>query len=899
MLLLGTLATVSIYSSHVAAASYTWDGGGTTSNWSDCDNWSSNICPTAADTVTFNATSTKASTVDAAWTGTVTSVTIAAGYSGTLSLERSLTLSGTFSQNTGVFDSGMHDLTIGTFSLVNGVFTASSGNFTVSSVFSIGGGTFNHNNGTVIITGMGNTISCNNAIFNLVVFQNAGTKTVSAGCTLPLGNDPVLSTSGALTLNGNLTGTGTLTKTSSTINLNTTGTITGFSSLTINSLAVNGAAADWTNLSQLTVNGAFTLGSGSLVAPSSVDFNSTFTLSSGSTFTAPSGVMSVAGGFTVNSGATFNANGGTVHFDAGPATIACNNATFHLVSFANHTAGTKTVSDGCILPLGSNPTMRSVTLSGTLSGSGAINTLVNLTLNATAVLDGFTGLSVAGVFTNAGAEVDMGDYTTADFNGAFVLSSGTFTAPSGTMTAASTFTINSGATFNHNNGTVVFDGGTATLSCNDADFNYVILQNAATKTVSSSCHLPLGTNPIMSASVNLSGTLAGSGTLGATSGTLTINSTGVLTGFSGVDLRAVTLTEGILDLSDYDPVYINSTFILNPGSVFTAPTGEMTAGGNFTTFADTVFDANGGVLNFGGTTNGNGTIACYDTVFNEVNFTHTAGTKTVGQTCNFFLGNDHHLARGGTVAVSGTLTGSGTLYVEGGMTMNAGGVLSGFTGIITTKNLTASGTTLDLDPYSPVIVGGDLLSTASGTIIAPSGNLEVGGAVRKNSDSLFYHNFGTITLTGGNQAISGVPEITLYNLTKVTAEPSNLTFLSSRTVTIEGQLTLRGDNGVLSLVSSIPGQPWLIHTADQNTLQHLYIQDSYNTGVLPLVAQNSTDGGNNTNWVLGISTDTPSDDTTSTLADSGTSLIPHFLVGITILILTSTTRMRRRVYRVR
>ncbi len=80
----------------VNAASYTWDGGGLTNNWSDCDNWSTNICPVAADSVTFNGTSTKDSIIDASWGGSITSITISAGYTGTVSMERSLTMSSAF-----------------------------------------------------------------------------------------------------------------------------------------------------------------------------------------------------------------------------------------------------------------------------------------------------------------------------------------------------------------------------------------------------------------------------------------------------------------------------------------------------------------------------------------------------------------------------------------------------------------------------------------------------------------------------------------------------------------------------------------------------------------------------------------------------------------------------------
>src|SRR3989344_4194713 len=72
----------------------TWDGGGTDgtcgggagdgNKWSCTLNWSSDIVPTSADTVTFNATSTKDATVDADFGGVITSLSINSGYTGTI-----------------------------------------------------------------------------------------------------------------------------------------------------------------------------------------------------------------------------------------------------------------------------------------------------------------------------------------------------------------------------------------------------------------------------------------------------------------------------------------------------------------------------------------------------------------------------------------------------------------------------------------------------------------------------------------------------------------------------------------------------------------------------------------------------------------------------------------------
>jgi hypothetical protein len=43
----------------------TWDGGGTTNNWSEAANWSGNLAPATTELVTFDGTSTKYCTIDA------------------------------------------------------------------------------------------------------------------------------------------------------------------------------------------------------------------------------------------------------------------------------------------------------------------------------------------------------------------------------------------------------------------------------------------------------------------------------------------------------------------------------------------------------------------------------------------------------------------------------------------------------------------------------------------------------------------------------------------------------------------------------------------------------------------------------------------------------------------
>lgn len=843
-----SLFIFNVLSSSVSAATRTWDGGGgADTNWSTDANWSSDTEPVSGDTVVFDNTSDNNSVVDAGFTGVVTSVSINSGYDGTITLARSLQTSGSYSQAAGSFTAANQTLTVNTtFALSGGTFTASSGTTSVGTALTISGSpTFNHNNGTFTFIGTsGATLSCNNVTFNLVAFTHtSGTKTVSSNCSFPLGANPTVSADIALT--GTLSGSGTLTFTAGTFSLNSGATLSGFTGLVTNILTVSGA----------TLN----LGSYSVV-----DINNAFNLSSGS-FTAPSGSMTVARGLTI-SGGSFVHNSGTLTFDNNTSdTLSCNNVSFNRVTFA-HTGGTKTVSSNCNLPLGSNPTIGSgaggtITLNGTISGTGTLTTNAGtLTLNTGAVLSGFSGLVSGAGLTVAGATIDLGSFSPVDVNGAFTLSSGSVTMPTGTATFASTFTISGSPTFNHNNGTITFDGGGATLSCNNVSFNLVnVWPTSSTKTINSDCLLPLGNNPTMntvagSTAVVLNGTLSGTGTL--TARALTLNTRAVLSGFSGLVAEGNFTNAGATtDLSSYTTVDFNGTtsFSLSSGT-FTAPSGTMTVAAGFT-ISGGIFNHNNGTVTFDG---GSGTLSCNTTSFNLIIFAHTSGTKTVSSNCSFPLGNNPIVGNGGSITLTGTLSGSGT-YTQslGQLRLNAASVFSGFSGL-SILTLVLEGGDLNLGGYSLVDINNHL-TINSGTFIAPetmtvAGNFTISGGT-------FTHNNGTVTLDGTNQNLSG--STTFHNLTKNASSVDTLTFTAGTTQTISGSLNLQGVSGeLLSLLSSSPGSSWNIDATGGRVLKYLDVQDSNNTNTLVMSASSSIDSENNTNWEfsgisINFSLDTP------------------------------------------
>jgi hypothetical protein len=720
--------------------------------------------PTIATSTTLNGTLSGSGTLSGFTSGTFTLNAGAAlsGFSG-LSISNALTVAGA------TIDFGDYSpaSVVGTFTMSSGTFTAPSGTMSMNTI-TFSGGTFNHNNGTMNFNNTTGTLTCNNATFNLVTFTHStGIKTVSSGCTLPLGASPSLTTStGGVTLTGGtLSGTGTISGSALTL---TSGSLSGFSGLALGSaLTVNGATVDL---------GSYT----------TVDLNGSFILSSGS-FKAPSGTMTVASTLTFSGAATFDANGGTVTFDGAASTLTCNNVTFNLVVLNN--SGTKTIASSCNLPLGNNPTLPHLfTLNGTLSGTGTLTTsnIGTSTLSTGGTLSGFSGLAAQATLSIAGATADFSGYSTftvastaasltlssgtltlpngADINSALIISGGTFNAPSGNMSVAGALTISGSPIFNANNGTVIFDGAAATLTCNNVTFNNVIFDNTTTKTVQSSCNLPLGASPSVGAAITLNGTLTGNGTYTAVTGGMTLNSGAMLSGFSGLVLAGtLTVSGATVDLTSYTTVDINTNFTFSSGS-FTAPSGTMTVAGALTFSGAGTFDANGGTLIIDGSTSA--TLACNSTTFNVVAISHSAGTKTIGSNCTLPLGNNPTVT--GAIALSsGTLTGTGKLTTTSAVTLSGSNTpFSGFSEVATGTGLIVSGGSPDLSSLTNVLVNTSF-TLSNGVFTAPSGVLSIGTGVAITGGT-FNHNNGTVSLvdsstpSGSNISCNNV---TFYRVT--------------------------------------------------------------------------------------------------------------------------------------
>ena len=146
----------------ISAADITWTNGNGTNIWNDASNWSSGI-PGNGDVAIFNSTSTANCTIDVDID--VDGFEIESTYSGTVVQStgiRMLIGSDDFTQSGGTFVGGNTAILIdGEFILSGGTFTSSSDSLDIGTyygsssnitIFNHSGGTFNHNNGTVIFS---------------------------------------------------------------------------------------------------------------------------------------------------------------------------------------------------------------------------------------------------------------------------------------------------------------------------------------------------------------------------------------------------------------------------------------------------------------------------------------------------------------------------------------------------------------------------------------------------------------------------------------------------------------------------------------------------------------------------------------------------------------------------
>lgn len=454
-----------------ALVTRTWDGEGSTNNWSEAANWSGDTLPN--DHAIFDGTSTKNVTIDIGVD--MSSITITSAYTGIVTVASgiNITLGQTSSQAGGTFNAGSGTINFGNMStggglnLSGGTFNAGSGPLNFLNVFTQTGGTFNGgsgnasgefqlNGGTFNAPSGVMTITFDLRINGATFSHNGGTVTFVGGNST-FNVLPSEVTLNNLTINKNELGrvnipeasrtvrvTGTLTLTEGGIEASSGATIKSEGAIDVATTFGNtgGSAGSATLLIQDGV-GPRTINLPAGAALFHVRLNDTnATIAAVGVGTARLGVLTLQNG-SVDTGSTnveiglgaggvgYSQSGGSFTSGAGNVSLVTGNFQLSGGTFSM-TSGSATFP--CFLQMAIS--------GGTFNASSGLTTIC-------------PGGDINGSFIQS-AGIFNGGSGTLDINHSFSLTGGTFNATSGTTQFGFTFDHQGGA-FNHNGGTVVFD----------------------------------------------------------------------------------------------------------------------------------------------------------------------------------------------------------------------------------------------------------------------------------------------------------------------------------------------------------------------------------------------------------------------------------------------------------
>ncbi len=801
------------------ATAFTWDGGGTSDNWSDCVNWVGDACPTASDTVVFDATSNLSahpnSTIDAGFGSSIGGITLASGYSGTVTQGTAFTIgSGGFTESsaTATWTGGASTLTI------NGIFTLTAGAYTPTSSTWALNGNFVMTGGTMAGTGKTLSLSGSSAEFT----YTAGTGNFNVGVMGEVG--------AAVTMNNSYS--------LQTIKAGTTlaETMVGVPAVVVEAGASFYTIGD-TQLYYLTNNGSYTNGVGYFHAWRNATFDgATNNLDSatgvevglnygpggalaigvGDTLTLNPAVTLIKLGANYDNQGTFDITGRTLEFDTGTA------------GEITHYYGAVSTGDFSALTGGS------VSIGKPYNGTFTV--LANQTITASTV----PGTTPDVVVNALGTLNSVGDVRVHRLtnNGNFVMSTaGYFHAERG----------------------VTFDGPTNDLT-NATGFEVGIAYNPPeAMTVGSGDTLTL--NPAVTV-LRIGGAFDNQGTFDISGRELRFDA-----GFGASEIMHYA---GVTNTGDFNAITGATVVLAKGGGSFTVRNGQVVAASETGSNFDLVVDV-GGTLNTTGNINvftltnngaftmvGAGSFASVNgsTLNGTVNdFTNTT-TMSVATAYNpaglFSIGSGKTVLFGGSgITVGGSFTNAGTLTSTAPMTFSTGygnctlTTDEAFGGSIIVNKDSGQGVFL---AQNTVVNGGVTITAGTLDVTAANYSLTVGG--NWSNSATFTPRSGTVTLNGTNQSITG--NTTFYNLTKTVATARTLTFAASSTTTISNTLTLQGTVGQrLSLRSSVPTTQANIDPQGTRVLSSLDVQDSNNTNVtLASCVDDCFDAGRNTNWFL-------------------------------------------------
>jgi hypothetical protein len=473
--------------------------------------------------------------------------------------------------------SGLSNLTVGgNLILTSGQFniqsTATARTLTINNNIFFTAGTINFSgaNSDLVIGGTGALtvpVAAASTIRNLTVDRTASgvvdfTSSFSTTGTL-IGNNGDIRFSAPTTISA------AITMNAGTLDFNASGTITG--STTLNA----GTTLFFENQS-LTMNGAFVSNGGVLSA------NGTSTLILGGNTAFGTLVFSptenVLGTLTVS-----KTGAGVVASLNSPLTIS---SAFNLLDgvFANNSG--LTMGNGSTLTRNPEATLNINPPSGTynLAYQGAsitpaleaAGTLNNVTSNSAGTVTLTAPMTLAGQLTVNSGTFNAGAHAVS---AATFLNGSTFTAPSTTFTLTGNFTNN--ATFNHNNGTVIFNGVSTISGSSAKTFRNIAVNTTRTLTITGETitifngNLTINTGAIFNSSgstvqINGSATTQTISANNASFNNITVNKTG-----GGVTLASGLTLRGILNIQSATTLASNGNLLVSSTTENTSDDGRI------------------------------------------------------------------------------------------------------------------------------------------------------------------------------------------------------------------------------------------------------------------------------------------------------------------------------------